>query len=173
MRAAISSPACRRPEPETPSAARPLTALEHAGYFCYAARPELLFYVAGYILVLAWLARRSDHHPWQNNVNMLLSVLLAAMVAMQLRHFPVAAVWASFRWVHASPCWRPGRHGIGPARARTDRDAKECGQEQDHDQNIDDQFVVCHDSSQSVTASDQTRLPGAAPAAFGVSAPLT
>jgi hypothetical protein len=29
-----------------------------------AARPELLFVAAGGILVLGWLARRTDHHPW-------------------------------------------------------------------------------------------------------------
>jgi uncharacterized membrane protein len=61
-----------------------------------AARPQLLFVVAGCILVLAWLARRSDHHPWQNNVNMLLGVLLAVMVVLQLRHFPVATFWTQF-----------------------------------------------------------------------------
>jgi hypothetical protein len=46
--------------------------------------------------VLAWQARRNDHHPWQNSVNMLLGVLLAAMVVLQLNHFPVAAFWTQF-----------------------------------------------------------------------------
>jgi len=60
------------------------------------ARPQLLFVAAGGILALAWLARRSDHHPWQNNVNMLLGILLAAMAVLQLEHLPLAAFWTQF-----------------------------------------------------------------------------
>jgi uncharacterized membrane protein len=81
-----------------------------------AARPELLFVAAGGILVLAWLARRTDHHPWQNNVNMLLGVLLAATAALQLSHFPLAAFWMQFSVGTAvavlafwAALYRPGR----------------------------------------------------------------
>jgi hypothetical protein len=61
-----------------------------------AARPRLLFVAAGCIFAAAWLARRSDHHPWQNNVNMLLAVFLAGVTALRLSYFPLAAFWSQF-----------------------------------------------------------------------------
>jgi hypothetical protein len=59
-------------------------------------RPGLLLAVATLIFVAAWLARRSDHHPWQNNTNMLLAVLLAAVGALRLEHLPLATFWSQF-----------------------------------------------------------------------------
>ena len=61
-----------------------------------AARPNLLFVVAACILAAAWLARRSDYHPWQNNVNMLLAVLLAALTGLRLEHVAPDAFWSQF-----------------------------------------------------------------------------
>ena len=60
------------------------------------ARPGLLFATAACIFVAAWLARRSDHHPWQNDINMLLAVALAAMPALRFVHVPLAAFWSQF-----------------------------------------------------------------------------
>lgn len=60
------------------------------------ARPALLFVAAACIVVAAWLARRSDHHPWQNYTNMLLAVMLAGMTALQIEHIPLAAFWIQF-----------------------------------------------------------------------------
>jgi len=60
------------------------------------ARPGLLFVAAACIIVAARLARRSDHHPWQNYTNMLLAVMLGGMTALQLAHIPLAAFWIQF-----------------------------------------------------------------------------
>ena len=60
------------------------------------ARPALLFVAAACIVGAAWLARRSDHHPWQNYTNMLLAVMLAGMTALQLEHIPLATFWIQF-----------------------------------------------------------------------------
>jgi peptidoglycan biosynthesis protein MviN/MurJ (putative lipid II flippase) len=60
------------------------------------ARPALLFAAAACIFVAAWLARRSDTHPWQNNINMLLAVALIAMTALRFAHIPLAAFWSQF-----------------------------------------------------------------------------
>lgn len=59
-------------------------------------RPALLFAAAGVIGVAAWLARRSDYHPWQNNVNMMLALMLACVAALPLEHFPLATFWTQF-----------------------------------------------------------------------------
>jgi hypothetical protein len=60
------------------------------------ARPTLLFAAAACIFVAAWLARRTDNHPWQNNANMLLAVMLAGITALQLEHIPLTAFWSQF-----------------------------------------------------------------------------
>jgi hypothetical protein len=59
-------------------------------------RPMLLFAAAACIFVAAWLARRSDNHPWQNNANMLLAAMLAGLTALQLEHIPLATFWIQF-----------------------------------------------------------------------------
>jgi len=61
-----------------------------------ARRPALLFAAAAVIFVAAWLARRSDYHPWQNNMNMMLALFLAGVTALPLEHFPLAAFWSQF-----------------------------------------------------------------------------
>lgn len=61
-----------------------------------AGRPTLLFVAAACIVAAAWLARRRDYHPWQNNINMLLGVLLAGATALRLAHIPLAAFWSQF-----------------------------------------------------------------------------
>lgn len=61
-----------------------------------AGRPTLLFVAAACIFAAAWLARRSDHHPWQNNINMLLAVALAGITALRIEHVPLAAFWSQF-----------------------------------------------------------------------------
>lgn len=60
------------------------------------ARPTLLFVAAACILVAAWLARRSDRRPWQNNTNMVLALMLAGFTALQHEHIPLAAFWIQF-----------------------------------------------------------------------------
>ena len=60
------------------------------------ARPGLLIAAAACIFVAALLARRSDKDPWQNNINMLLAVALAAMTALRFAHVPLAAFWSQF-----------------------------------------------------------------------------
>ncbi len=60
------------------------------------ARPTLLFVAAACIFAAAWLARRSDTHPWQNNINMLLAVMLAGITALRFAHVPAAAFWSQF-----------------------------------------------------------------------------
>jgi hypothetical protein len=59
-------------------------------------RPVLLLVAAALMFVAAWLARRSDHHPWQNNTNMVLAVLLPAVSALRAEHLPLAMVWSQF-----------------------------------------------------------------------------
>ena len=59
-------------------------------------RPGLLFAAAAVIGVAAWLARRSDYDPWQNNVNMMLALLLVCVTALPLEHFPLASFWSQF-----------------------------------------------------------------------------
>jgi len=61
-----------------------------------AGRPAVLFVAAACIFVAAGLARRSDHHPWQNNINMLLALLLAGITALRLSYVPLAAFWSEF-----------------------------------------------------------------------------
>jgi hypothetical protein len=61
-----------------------------------ATRPGMLFVAAACIFAAALVARRSDHHPWQNNVNMLLAVLLAGAAALRLSYFSMAAFWCQF-----------------------------------------------------------------------------
>ena len=61
-----------------------------------ARRPALLVTAAVIMFVAAWLARRSDYHPWQNNSNMLLVVLLALLAALRLEQFPLAVFWTQF-----------------------------------------------------------------------------
>ncbi|MCE7902088.1 MAG: hypothetical protein DYH20_05345 [Gammaproteobacteria bacterium PRO9] len=50
------------------------------------------------IFVLAFLARRSDHHPWQNTVNMGLAVILAGATMAQLAGLPSAEFWGAI-WI--------------------------------------------------------------------------
>ena len=61
-----------------------------------AGRPALLFVAAACMFAAAWLARRSDNDPWQNNINMLLAVVLAGITALRLEHVPLAAFWGQF-----------------------------------------------------------------------------
>jgi len=61
-----------------------------------APRPGRVLVVALIMLVLAWVARRSDHDPWQNNTNMALAALLAVMAVLHLKHFPLAVFWTQF-----------------------------------------------------------------------------
>ena len=50
------------------------------------------------ILILAALAIRSDHHPWQNTVNMLMALLLIVLGVLPLATYPVVTFWGVF-WV--------------------------------------------------------------------------
>jgi hypothetical protein len=61
-----------------------------------AQRPALLLAIAAAIFVAAWLARPTDHHPWQNNTNLLLAVILGAVAALRLEHYPLAVFWSQF-----------------------------------------------------------------------------
>lgn len=70
------------------------TAILHPSLF--AGRWWLLLVVAAIIFVAAWVARRSDFHPWQNSANMVVAVLLALLAALALGHFPVAQFWGEF-----------------------------------------------------------------------------
>jgi hypothetical protein len=56
----------------------------------------LVFVAAAVIGIAAWLARRSDHHPWQNNANMMLALMLAIVTALPLAQFPLASFWSQF-----------------------------------------------------------------------------
>jgi hypothetical protein len=59
-------------------------------------RPGLLLVAAALMFVAAWLARGSDHHPWQNNTNMVLAVLLPAVGTLRVEHLPLAMFWSQF-----------------------------------------------------------------------------
>jgi len=59
-------------------------------------RPIFFLAAAASMFVAAWIARRSDHHPWQNNVNLVLAVLLAAETALRFRDPSLAAFWGPF-----------------------------------------------------------------------------
>ena len=61
-------------------------------------RPLLFAAVGVLMFVAAWLARRSDHHPWQNNTNMLLAVLLVVLALVRVERFPLASFWSVF-WI--------------------------------------------------------------------------
>lgn len=50
------------------------------------------------ILILAGLAMRTDHHPWQNTVNMLMGLLLTVLGILPLATYPVVTFWGVF-WV--------------------------------------------------------------------------
>ena len=62
----------------------------------FAARPTLLLVAAVLIVAAAWIARRTDHEAWQGNCSMALAVILAAITAMRLEHFPLAVFWSVF-----------------------------------------------------------------------------
>ena len=61
-------------------------------------RPLLFAAVGVLMFVTAWLARRSDHHPWQNNTNMPLALLLVVLVVVRVDRFPLALFWSVF-WI--------------------------------------------------------------------------
>jgi len=62
-------------------------------------RWPLLFAAVGVLtFVAAWLARRSDHHPWQNNTNMVLALLLVVLALARIDRFPLASFWSVF-WI--------------------------------------------------------------------------
>jgi sulfite exporter TauE/SafE len=59
----------------------------------------LLFAALGVLMfAAAWQARRSDHHPWQNNTNMLLALLLVVLALARVERFPLASFWSLF-WI--------------------------------------------------------------------------
>lgn len=60
------------------------------------AHPLLIAGVA--ILLLAAWAMRSDNHPWQNTLNMLMGLLLIVLGALPLETYPVVTFWGVF-WV--------------------------------------------------------------------------
>ncbi len=53
------------------------------------------------MFVLAFWAKRSDHHQWQNSINMALAVILAAVTLQQFAGVPSGNFWAAF-WVGIS-----------------------------------------------------------------------
>lgn len=61
-------------------------------------RPLLFAAVGVLMFVAAWLARRSDHHPWQNNTNMMLALLLVVLALVRVERFPLASFWSVF-WI--------------------------------------------------------------------------
>ncbi len=61
-------------------------------------RPLLFAAIGVLMFVVAWLARRSDHHPWQNNTNMLLALLLIVLALARVERFPLASFWSVF-WI--------------------------------------------------------------------------
>lgn len=61
-------------------------------------RPLLLVAAGTIMLVAAWLARGSDHHPWQNNTNMLLALLLVVFAILRVERFALASFWSLF-WI--------------------------------------------------------------------------
>lgn len=50
------------------------------------------------ILVLAGWAMRSDNHPWQNTLNMLMGLLLVVLGVLPLATYPIVTFWGVF-WV--------------------------------------------------------------------------
>lgn len=48
------------------------------------------------VLVLAALAVRSDHHPWQNIVNALMALLLVLLGVLPLNTYPIVTFWGLF-----------------------------------------------------------------------------
>ena len=70
-------------------------------------RPVLLLIAAVTMFVAALVARRSDHHPWQNNVNLVLAALLGAASALRLQHAPQAAFWSLFFLALWAALYRP------------------------------------------------------------------
>ncbi|MDE2090633.1 MAG: hypothetical protein KGJ08_01870 [Gammaproteobacteria bacterium] len=50
------------------------------------------------ILIMAIWARRSDNHPWQSSVNIIMAILLAVLALLPLRTFPIVTFWGGF-WV--------------------------------------------------------------------------
>ena len=61
-------------------------------------RPLLFAAIGVLMFVAAWLARRSDHHPWQNNTNMILALLLVVLALVRVERFPLASFWSVF-WI--------------------------------------------------------------------------
>ena len=59
-------------------------------------RPAWQLALAVIMFVVAWLARRTDHHHWQNTTNMALAVLLAVQAVLHFRQFPLAVFWIQF-----------------------------------------------------------------------------
>lgn len=64
-----------------------------------ATRHAWLILVASVIVLAAaaW-ARRSDYHPWQNNMNLVLGVALAAVAVVMMTHIWPVPVWTIF-WI--------------------------------------------------------------------------
>ena len=61
-------------------------------------RPLLTAAVGAVMFAAAWLARRSDHHPWQNNTNMLLALLLIVLAMARVERFALVSFWSLF-WI--------------------------------------------------------------------------
>lgn len=57
-----------------------------------------LLIVAIAMLLMAILARRSDAHPWQSNVNITMAILLAALSFLPPDLLKVATFWGPF-WI--------------------------------------------------------------------------
>ncbi|MEO8443462.1 MAG: hypothetical protein ABI567_00455 [Gammaproteobacteria bacterium] len=57
-----------------------------------------LLIAAAVIFICAFLARRSDHHPWHNTVNMALAVVLGLVTVAQLAGVPRAEFWSAI-WI--------------------------------------------------------------------------
>jgi len=57
-----------------------------------------LLIAAAVIFIMAIWARRSDNHPWQSNVNIIMAILLAALALLPLRTFPIVTFWGGV-WV--------------------------------------------------------------------------
>jgi hypothetical protein len=57
-----------------------------------------LLVAAAVIFVLAFWARRSDHRPWQNNINMALAAILAAATAVQMMGAAPDRFWSAI-WI--------------------------------------------------------------------------
>lgn len=63
-----------------------------------AGRPYLTIGGGILILILAALAMRSDHHPWQNTINMLMGLSLVVLGILPLATYPIVTFWGVF-WV--------------------------------------------------------------------------